>query len=105
MKLARYLWLLVVLLIVGCDEHAWNDPYPQESATANTLYSAFTVQPKVLDPARTYNENEISIIMQIYEPVLEYSYLMRPYELQPLIFYVNHPYQLYKGSTSHILEN
>ncbi len=84
MKLGQHLWLLITLILAGCDEHSWNDPYPKESITANTLYTAFTVQPKVLDPARTYSENEISMIMQIYEPTLEYNYLIRPYELQTL---------------------
>lgn len=84
MKLGHIVLLLLTLLLSGCDEHAWNDPYPKESPTGNILYTAFTVQPKLLDPARSYSENEYTFIMQIYEPPLEYNYLLRPYTVQAL---------------------
>jgi len=48
------------------------------------MYSVFSNKPKHLDPVRTYNLSEATLIDQIYEPLLEYHYLKRPYQLQPL---------------------
>lgn len=78
------LFVCFVLSLSGCDDHPWNDPYPNQSAKANVLYSAFSEQPKHLDPAKSYSANEWQLIAQIYEPPLEYNYLKRPYELQGL---------------------
>lgn len=82
--IGRIFYILCILCVTGCDDLAWNNPYPNQSANANTLYTAFTIQPKTLDPARAYSENELIFVAQIYEPVLEYNYLLRPYKLQPL---------------------
>lgn len=71
------------LLLLGCDQ-TWNNPYPQDPANSNTLYSAFSLRPKHLDPAKAYSEDEYTFIAQIYEPPLQYNYLKRPYELEPL---------------------
>lgn len=76
--------LLSLLLLTACDEIAWNNPYPNQSATENTLYAAFTAQPKHLDPAISYSGEEAAFIYQIYEPIVDYNYLLRPYKLQPL---------------------
>ncbi len=48
------------------------------------LYSSFSGRPKHLDPARSYSSNEYTFIGQIYEPPLQYHYLKRPYQLEPL---------------------
>lgn len=72
-------------LLTACGE-AWNDPYPDASASAagrNVLYTAFTDRPKHLDPAQSYTEDEHIFTAQIYEPPLQYHYLQRPYTLVP----------------------
>ena len=69
---------------MGCDDRPWNDPYPYENAESNTLFTAFSERPKHLDPARSYSEPEWVIIGQIYEAPLQFHYLKRPYELEPL---------------------
>lgn len=74
-----------IMLLAGCDEQALNDPYPNQPANSNTIYTAFTEQPKHLDPAKSYSAEEWAFIAQIYEPILEYNYLLRPYKLEPLI--------------------
>ena len=61
----------------------WNEPYPAEDRSRNTLYTAFTERPKHLDPAQSYTSDEYDFIQQIYEPPLQYHYLKRPYELIP----------------------
>ncbi len=62
----------------------WNNPYPEDEAKDNTLYTSFSERPKHLDPAISYNADEWIFINQIYEPPLQYHYLKRPYELMPL---------------------
>lgn len=72
-----------LLLVGGCKEPL-NSPYPATEQAQNILYSSFSERPKHLDPARSYSSNEYAIIGQIYEPPLQYSYLKRPYALEPL---------------------
>jgi len=78
-------WLLL-LATAGSSSHGspWNDPYPTERSTANTLYGSFAERPKHLDPARSYSADEYRFIAQIYEPPLQYHFLKRPYQLVPL---------------------
>jgi len=76
--------LVCALLLLGCGEQSWNNPYPQKDANKNILYSSFSERPKHLDPVRSYSANEYTFIAQIYEPPLQYHYLKRPYELAPL---------------------
>ena len=83
MRIFTLLLLLMVIFLVGCDG-AWNNPYPAEESEQNILYSSFQERPKHLDPAISYASNEIVFTGQIYEPVVQYHYLKRPYELIPL---------------------
>src|SRR5207344_3313104 len=46
--------------------------------------SAFIERPKHLDPVQSYTEDEAQFTQQVYEPLLQYHYLKRPYELIPL---------------------
>jgi oligopeptide transport system substrate-binding protein len=69
--------------LAGCGAE-WNDPYPAGDAGKNDLYSAFVERPKHLDPVQSYAEDESRFIQQVYEPPLQYAYLKRPYQLEPL---------------------
>jgi len=80
---------LIVLLFKSVSfAYAWpwvlNNPYPKSQANENIYYSSFSEQPKTLDPALSYSLNEYLFIAQIYEPLLTYDYLQRPYQLTPL---------------------
>lgn len=75
--------LLAMVILSGCD-NAWNNPYLAEERGENILYSSFSERPKHLDPAISYSSDEITFTGQIYEPVLQYHYLKRPYQLVPL---------------------
>jgi ABC-type transport system substrate-binding protein len=75
---------LLALLLAGCGQTPWNDPYPGGDAASNTVYSSFADRPKHLDPARSYSSDEYAFIAQIYEPPLQYHFLKRPYRLVPL---------------------
>jgi ABC-type transport system substrate-binding protein len=75
---------VVAIFLTACDGSAWNNPHPKSNPDLLTMYSVFSNKPKHLDPVRTYNLDEATLIDQIYEPLLEYHYLKRPYQLQPL---------------------
>lgn len=85
-SLARRLcWLIfMTIFVAACGSSSWNNPYPASEAGKNILYAAFSERPKHLDPAQSYSSNEYMFIGEIYEPVLQYSYLKRPYQLEPL---------------------
>jgi ABC-type transport system substrate-binding protein len=76
--------VLFLLITIQAYSGVWNTPYDPEKITKDTLFSSFSVPLKRLDPVVSYNANEWAIIGQIYEPPLQYNYLKRPYELEPL---------------------
>lgn len=76
---------LVVAILVGCGDGPWNNPYRAAETGRNSLYGSFAERPKHLDPARSYSANEYAFIGQIYEPPLQYHFLLRPYRLIPLV--------------------
>jgi oligopeptide transport system substrate-binding protein len=75
--------LMLLMLLSGCREQAWNNPHPEHEGDSRVIYSSFSSRPKHLDPARSYSSDESRFIDQIYDPPLEYHYLKRPYELIP----------------------
>jgi peptide/nickel transport system substrate-binding protein len=77
------IFLTLMILLAGCTDSPWNDPYPASEEFSNILYTSFSERPKHLDPARSYSSNEYELIAQIYEPPLQYHYLLRPYTLIP----------------------
>ena len=79
--MATALW---TALLAGCGVGTpWNSPYPSDELRGNVMFAAFDARPKHLDPARSYSANEYRFIGQIYEPPLQYHYLIRPYTLIP----------------------
>lgn len=82
-------YILTILLILfnhSLFASAWifNNPYPANESLQKIYYTSFSEQPKTLDPAKSYSANEYQFIAQIYEPILQYDYLTRPYKLVPL---------------------
>ena len=61
-----------------------NSPYRSEDKGKSIYYTTFDEAPKYLDPARSYYAAEYEFLAQIYEPLIQYHYLKRPYELIPL---------------------
>ena len=76
-------WLLLGVPAI-LQSSIWNNPHSNEKVKSNTVFSAFSLPPKRLDPVISYNANEWAFIGQIYEPPLQYNYLKRPYALEPL---------------------
>jgi oligopeptide transport system substrate-binding protein len=85
----------------GCGE-VWNDPYPPADRGGNILYSAFTERPKHLDPVQSYTEDEARFTQQIYEPLVQYHFLKRPYVLEPLTA-LELPQPVYRDSTGRVV--
>ncbi len=80
-------WMLLIAVVfaaAACNDQPWNSPYPPDQAGENILYSSFAARPNHLDPARSYSSNEVVFTGQIYEPPLQYHFLKRPYQLEPL---------------------
>ncbi len=76
--------LILVLLLKSSYGSVWNSPHSNIDEKKDILFSSFSLPPKHLDPVVSYSSNEWAIISQIYEPPLQYSYLKRPYQLEPL---------------------
>ncbi|MCD6304268.1 MAG: hypothetical protein J7M21_04825 [Planctomycetes bacterium] len=72
--------LVLAAAAAGCD----NSPYPRSDANANVLYATFYEEPKHLDPARAYSTSESDLMCKVLEPPFQYSYLKRPYQIEPL---------------------
>ena len=69
--------IVCCLVVAGCT----NDPYPVSDRDEKVLYSSFTEAPKTLDPAVAYSTAEHVITGNVYDTLLEYHYLERPYRL------------------------
>ncbi|MEM8843709.1 MAG: ABC transporter substrate-binding protein [Pseudomonadota bacterium] len=76
--------LVLVVVLQSCKMTEWNNPYRAGDESKNIVYSSFQERPKELDPVKSYNAAEYEFIAQIYEPPLQYHYLLRPYKLIPL---------------------
>ncbi len=84
-SLLRFVLVLsCAAFLMACDD-LWNNPYPEDQALANIYYTDFSERPKFLDPAKSYAAAESRFIGLIYEPPLQYNYLLRPYTLEPLL--------------------
>src|SRR5882672_8500032 len=68
---ARLFLPLVVWLFVFLPACFTNNPYRSNEAGKNIYYDTFTSEPKHLDPARAYSEDEYEIMNPIYEPVVQ----------------------------------
>ncbi|MDP2688705.1 MAG: peptide ABC transporter substrate-binding protein, partial [Deltaproteobacteria bacterium] len=77
-------WAVLCFLLVFTGSCTPNNPYRPAERGKNYFYTTFTEPPRHLDPARAYSSDEYDFLAQIYEPPLQYHYLMRPYTLVPL---------------------
>ena len=67
--------------LTGCTEPV-NAPRPLADYAGNTIFSAFSGRsPKTLDPQVSYSNDESFYTYAVYEPLLGYHYLKRPYEI------------------------
>ncbi len=61
----------------------FNAPVPKEWLEKPYLLTSYQEDPKYLDSASSYSNNETPWTYAVYEPPLKYHYLKRPYELEP----------------------
>jgi oligopeptide transport system substrate-binding protein len=71
--------LCVLVALAACT----NDPYPDADTGKKLLYLPFDEPPKTLDPQVAYSTIDHSVIGNVYDTLLEYHYLKRPYTLIP----------------------
>ncbi len=72
--------LLLLLVLAGA---CTNNPYPDADDERSILYSAFTEAPKTLDPAVAYSTTDHVVTGAVYDTLLQYHFLDRPYRLIP----------------------
>jgi oligopeptide transport system substrate-binding protein len=76
--------MIAQIVLTACSDEPWNNPYPAADSDRAIMYGSFQERPKHLDPVSSYSENEAVFTGQIYEPVVQYHFLERPYRLVPL---------------------
>lgn len=74
----RCVFILCLSLFFACQKNPQN-------AQKNQLNLALSSQVSTLDSALSYDTVSAQVVYQIYEPLYEYDYLVRPYTLRPLI--------------------
>ncbi|MEE9613392.1 MAG: ABC transporter substrate-binding protein [Thermodesulfobacteriota bacterium] len=77
-------YIVAVVLVIVVSACTPNNPYRASEKGEEIFYTTFDEPPKHLDPARSYFSSEYDFLAQIYEPLVQYHYLRRPYELVPL---------------------
>jgi ABC-type transport system substrate-binding protein len=70
---------LLLLAAAACS----NDPYPAADSERKILYRAYSQAPKTLDPAISYTTDDHEVTSPVYDTLLQYHYLARPYRLMP----------------------
>ena len=93
--------LLAAAGVAACS----NNPYPGADSEQKIRYSVLPGAPKTLDPAVSYSHLEHLITANVYETLLEYHYLDRPYRLIPALAQeVPEPRSLPDGRVSYRFE-
>lgn len=97
--------LLAAAVAMGVAAACTNDPYPSGDAGARVLYVPYAQAPKTLDPQVGYSVYDHEVSANVYETLLEYHYLKRPYELIPgLAIAVPGPQPLADGRVAYRFE-
>lgn len=78
MALGKRAFLLLALgSVLGCT----NRPYPEEEGNEAVLYVPYSEAPKTLDPVVGYSTSDHAVSAKVYDTLLDYHYLKRPFEL------------------------
>jgi ABC-type transport system substrate-binding protein len=98
---SRALAAALGLLALACS----NNPYPGADDAQNVFYTPYGEPPKTLDPQVAYATVDHDVLSNVYETLLEYHYLRRPYELVPaLVTAVPEPRRLADGGVAYAFE-
>ena len=96
---------LIIFNISILDAEVWNNPHGTLESKKNILFSSFSLAFKHLDPVVSYSSSEWRIISNIYEPVVGYNYLKRPYVLEPLTLTKMPTITYYNNKNEEVAEN
>jgi ABC-type transport system substrate-binding protein len=77
------LGIALALAGVSAGSACTNNPYPDADSRRKVFYTSFREAPKTLDPAVAYTTNAHAITANVYDTLLEYHYLKRPFTLIP----------------------
>jgi len=92
--------LAAALVFSACT----NNPYPDADDARAIFYTFFDDPPKTLDPQVAYSVNDHLVLSDVYDTLLEYHYLKRPYTLMPgLLEEIPHPQTLPDGRVAYTL--
>jgi ABC-type transport system substrate-binding protein len=69
--------LIFIFTLIGCTK--------KNNKNSNILNYALTSKISTVDPAISYDSVSAKVVNQIYETLYEYDYLIRPYQLKPLL--------------------
>jgi len=73
---------LFLLVLAGCGKRAGEAGKAKEGMV---FYRSLGAKIKGLDPVQASDVASNIVISQIYEPLLQYSYLERPYKVEPCL--------------------
>jgi ABC-type oligopeptide transport system substrate-binding subunit len=73
-----FFWCALFLSIAGCLRK-------EDAQNSRTLRIALSQDISSIDPVSSYDNISGSIVYNVYESLFEYHYLIRPYELRPLL--------------------
>lgn len=76
---------LLAALLTAALGACTNNPYPDADEQARVLYLAYPVAPKTLDPQVAYSTVDHLITGAVFDTLLEYHYIDRPYRLIPAL--------------------
>jgi ABC-type transport system substrate-binding protein len=74
-------WVVVAVAMLAAS--CGNDPYPGEDSDRKVAYLAFSEPPKTVDPQVAYSTTDHVVTGAVYDKLLEYHFLDRPYRLIP----------------------
>lgn len=81
----RGAWCWIIATLSAFSAACTNNPYPDADARNKVVYLSFREAPKSLDPAVAYDTAAHEITGNVYDTLLEYHYLERPYRLIPAL--------------------
>ncbi|HXH76424.1 MAG TPA: ABC transporter substrate-binding protein [Bacteriovoracaceae bacterium] len=75
---------MAVIVIAGLTWWSWKQLHISPVET-NVLRLSLDNAVESLDPAKAYGDDALVVASQVLEPLYQYHYLKRPYEIQPLL--------------------
>lgn len=84
MKRRTAILALIVAALVGGTLWMWKDLKIRPSSPT-TIRLSLDNEIESLDPAKSYSDDSLLVASQVLEPLYQYHYLKRPFEIQPLL--------------------